>query len=93
MPGHALYCEADERQADQRRRVVAFDALEERNAERLGANAAGAVIRALASQVHVDLGGGEEPEGASHVDERCLALPRRGIQQAEPGVKDDRLAG
>ena len=47
---------ADQRQADQRGRVVGVDALEQGDAERLDLGAAGAVVRRLGAQVALDLG-------------------------------------
>ena len=45
------------------------------------------------AQVRLDLGGGQKAKRAAHVDERGLASARRRVEQAEPGVEDDRLAG
>src|SRR5579864_566309 len=53
----------DERQADERRGVAALDVLEQRDAERLGLEAPGAIERLLARHVALDLLG---TEGAEH---------------------------
>src|SRR5438105_4021052 len=45
----------DERQPDQRRRVVRFDGIEQRDAERLALGAASAIVRLLELQVALDL--------------------------------------
>ena len=47
---------ADQRQADQRGRVVGLDRLEQRDAQRLALGAAGAVVGLLGAQVVLDLG-------------------------------------
>ena len=74
-PGRAQHAgQPDERQADQRGRIVAVDALEQRDAERFGADAAGAIVGSLAPQIGVDLGGGQEPERAADVDERASGI-------------------
>src|SRR5487761_421008 len=75
----------DERQADERRGVTTLDALEERDAEPLGAKAAGAVERALAFHVALDLLAREAAE--KH---------RRGVdmQHADAGLRsNDRASG
>ena len=84
----------DQRQADQRGRIVAFDALEQRDAERFRLDGAGAVVRLLAVEVGVDLGVGAASRNVlatstSAVRQRPLAAST----SATPVWNDDRAAG
>ena len=57
---------ADQRQADQRGRVVGVDRFEQRDAQRLALGAAGAVVGLLQAQVALDLALGQGPEAHPH---------------------------
>ena len=84
-PGRAQQSRGgDQRQADQRARVVAADAVEQHDAQRFRADRPGAVERRLAREVGVDLAAGQRTEDALDVDPlgqagagRRIDAPRR----------------
>src|SRR6266511_2974023 len=84
--------EPDQRQTDERGRVIAFDAFEQCDAERLRLDRSRAVVRPLAAQIRFDLVGGELAERAAHVDQRQPAVAGRGVEQRDAGMEDDRAA-
>src|SRR5689334_752071 len=82
----------NERQADERRRIVAFDGSEECDPERLDLHRTGAVERSLAREIGVDLRSSQRAERAAYVHRGALACAAARVEQCDTRVEHHRLA-
>jgi hypothetical protein len=78
--------------SDEGGRVVGFHARDERDAERLGLGAAGAVVGLLAAQVGLDARIVEHPEGDAAGDDFRVEPPALRVEQRHGGMKIGGLA-
>src|SRR5205814_1247562 len=79
--------ETYQRQSDERRRIIALDSREERDAERLDLHATGAIEGRFAREIRTDVLGRELAKGAAYVDERRLTFATLRIEQRKPGME------
>ena len=83
----------DHRQADDRRRVEALHALEQRNAEPLALETARAVVGRFGRDVLFDVATRESAEHATRRIEMLLPKTRLQADERNGGVEDHRLTG
>ena len=83
--------QADQRQADQGRRIIAGDAREQRDPEPFRLDRAGAVERLFSVEVCLERGVFEMAKAADDVDQRVPAYAGTRIEQRHCGMKDDRM--
>src|SRR4051812_44780890 len=79
--------ERDQRQADERSRIVGFHALDKRDAQTLGFGAARAVVRLLLAEIAFDHRVAERLEPHFAGDHAGLALSDRSVEQRDGGVE------
>jgi len=80
---------ADQRQADQGRRVVGLDRIEQGDAQRFALRAAGAVIRLFGAQVVLDLGVGQVAKAHRDGGQRAAGKAARFAHHGHGGVEHD----
>src|SRR5579863_4852206 len=85
--------EPDERQADEGRRILALDAVEESDTQGLGLEAAGAIERPLARDVTIDLTRRQRPEDHGGGVDVSQMLARACAEQHAGGVEMRGVAG
>src|SRR5690606_30813891 len=81
--------QGDQRETDQGGGIVSFHTLEQGDAQPLRPEASRTVKRGVALEVVLDHGGVEGAESHAKRDTEFPGTTGTGVEQAEPGVKDD----